>query len=67
MLYACQPPYAIKRSIQENQNIKMKNFFKTKEAKRRIAKKDLENEKLPLWKRILALFKIAFTAVGKQD
>jgi len=67
MLYACQPPYAIKRSIRENQNIKMKNFFKTKEAKRRIAKKDLENEKLPLWKRILALFKIAFTAVGKQD
>ena len=43
------------------------NIFKTKEAKRRIAKKDLENEKLPLWKRILALFKIAFTAVGKQD
>ena len=45
----------------------MKNLFKTKEAKRRTAKKDLENEKLPLWKRILALFKIAFTAVGKQD
>ena len=67
MPYACQPLYAIKRSIQENQNIKMKNFFKTKEAKRRIAKKDLENEKLPLWKRVLALFKIAFTAVGKQD
>ena len=67
MLYACQPLYVIKRSIRENQNIKMKNFFKTKEAKKRIAKKDLENEKLPLWKRILALFKIAFTAVGKQD
>ena len=33
----------------------------------KIAKKEFENEKLPLWKRILALFKIAFTAVGKQD
>lgn len=45
----------------------MKNLFKTKEAKRKMAKKDLENKKLPLWKRIIALFKIAFTAVGKQD
>jgi len=43
------------------------NIFKTKQAKRRDAKKQFENEKLPLWKRILALFKIAFTAVGKQD
>ena len=67
MPYACLPPYAIKRSIRENLNIKMKNFFKTKEAKRKIAKKEFENQKLPLWKRILALFKIAFTAVGKQD
>lgn len=45
----------------------MMNLFKTKQAKRRDAKKQLNNKKLPLWKRVLALFKIAFTAVGKQD
>ena len=45
----------------------MKNLFKTKQAKRRDAKKDLDDKKLPLWKRVLSLFKIAFTALGKQD
>jgi len=43
------------------------NIFKTKEAKRRDAKKDFDNKSLPLWKRILSLFKIAFTSFGKQD
>ena len=45
----------------------LKNLFKTKTAKRRDAKKDFDNKKLPLWKRIIALFKIAFTAVGKDN
>jgi len=45
----------------------MKNLFKTKEAKRRIATEDFNNTNNSLWKRIIALFKIAFTAVGKQD
>ena len=45
----------------------MKNLFKTKTAKRRDAKKDFDNKKLPLWKKIIALFKIAFTAVGKDN
>ena len=45
----------------------MKNLFKTKQAKRRDAKKDFSNKKLPLWKRVLSLFKIAFTAAGKQE
>ena len=45
----------------------MKNIFKTKEAKRRIATEDFNNKNNSLWKRIISLFKIAFTAVGKQD
>lgn len=45
----------------------MKNLFKTKEAKRRDAIKDFENEKSSLFKRIISLFKIMFTAFGKQD
>lgn len=45
----------------------MKNIFKTKEAKRRDAIKDYNSEKTSLWQKIISLFKIAFTAVGKQD
>jgi hypothetical protein len=45
----------------------MKNIFKTKAAKRRMAAEQVNNEKLPLWKRILGLFKFAVTGLGKQD
>ncbi len=45
----------------------MLNIFKTKEAKRRDATKDLNDEKSSLFKRIISLFKIAFTSFGKQD
>ena len=45
----------------------MKNIFKTKQAKRRDAIKDYNSEKTALWQKIISLFKIAFTAVGKQD
>ena len=44
----------------------MKNIFKTKEAKRRIATEDFNNTNNSLWKRIISLFKIAFTAVEKK-
>tara|TARA_Y100000592_G_scaffold22281_1_gene34579 strand:- start:564 stop:707 length:144 start_codon:yes stop_codon:yes gene_type:complete len=43
----------------------MKNIFKTKEAKRRMAAEQVNNKKLPLWKRILGLFKFAVTGLGK--
>ena len=45
----------------------MKNIFKTKEAKRRMAAEQVNNNQLPLWKRILGLFKFAFTGVGKKQ
>ena len=45
----------------------MKNIFKTKEAKRRMAAEQVNNQQLPLWKRILGLFKFAVTGLGKQD
>ena len=45
----------------------MKNIFKTKEVKRRIAAEQVNNKKLPLWKRILGLFKFAVTGVGKKQ
>lgn len=45
----------------------MKNIFKTKEAKRRDAIKDFENKNTSLWKKIISLFKIAFTSIGKQN
>ena len=44
----------------------MKNIFKTKAAKRRIATEDFNNTNNSLWKRIISLFKIAFTAVEKK-
>ena len=45
----------------------MKNLFKTKEAKRRLAAEQVNNDQLPLWKRILGLFKFSFTGVGKKQ
>ena len=45
----------------------MKNIFKTKAAKRKLAAQQVDNKKLPLWKRILGLFKFAVTGLGKQD
>jgi len=45
----------------------MKNLFKTKEAKRRDAIKDYNSSKTSLWQKVISLFKIAFTAMGKQE
>ena len=45
----------------------MKNIFKTKEAKRRMAAEQVNNQQLPLWKRILGLFKFAVTGIGKKQ
>ncbi len=39
----------------------------SKAAKRRMAAEQVNNKKLPLWKRILGLFKFAVTGLGKQD
>ena len=44
----------------------LKNLFKTKEAKRRDAIKDLEDRKSSLLKKLVSLIKIAITAVGKK-
>ena len=45
----------------------MINLFKTKAAKRKLAAQQVNNKKLPLWKRIIGLFKFAVTGLGKQD
>jgi hypothetical protein len=45
----------------------MKNIFKTKQAKRKAAIKDYNSSKTSLWQKIISLFKIAFTATGKQN